>query len=92
VLTVEIKRETSNRLIRWTTIGNMSHKYRSPAYTSWYDCGQKCVEEYRVNDQLHREPTIGPAYTFWNRNGQKYSEECRIEGKLIRGKDFYDNS
>jgi len=84
VLTVEIKRETPDHFIQWSTIGDILHKYRSQAVTFWYQNGQKWYEECRVNGNLHRNPLEGPAVTFWYQNGQKSSEEYRVNGKQHR--------
>jgi len=61
----------------------MSKDKNSPIVTS-YPNGQKCVEEYWVDGQLHREPLEGPAYTFWYSNGQKYYEIYWVNGERHR--------
>jgi len=84
MLTIEIKRDTPHRFTQWTTIGNISHKYHGKAYTRWYNNGQKYSEEYWVNGEYHRNPTLGSAITVWHRNGQKSSEVYWVNGEYHR--------
>jgi len=84
VLTIEIRRDTPYRYIRWRTIENISHKYKAPAYTEWYKNGQKWYEEYRVNGVRHRDTKEGAAYTTWHDNGQKSYEEYMANGVRYR--------
>jgi len=84
MLTIEIKRETPYRFIRWLTIGNIAHKYRGTAITSWYGNGQKYVEVYQINGKRHRNPSEGPAIIYWHPDGQKWFEKYWTDGKLAR--------
>jgi len=91
MLTVEIKRDTPTRYIRWLTIGNVFHKYRSQVVTYWYENGQKYLEEYLVNGEYYREPLLGPAYTVWHKNGRKDYEEYYVDGKQVELEDYDAN-
>jgi len=92
MITIEIKKEDSIRLIRWKTIGNISHRYQGSTYIYWFASGQKSYELYLENGRLHRDPGEGPAYTSWNSDGQKKFDQYRVNGKLINLEDYDANN
>jgi antitoxin component YwqK of YwqJK toxin-antitoxin module len=77
MLTLEIRQP---RCIQWFTITNISHNLLGPAYTEWYENGQKICEEYYIHGKRYRDPNLGPAHTYWYSNGQKSYEDYYVNG------------
>jgi antitoxin component YwqK of YwqJK toxin-antitoxin module len=80
MLTLEIRKP---RWIQWCATNGFFHNLLIPAYTSWYKNGRKCCEVYYVNNEYHRDPTVGPAYTCRDSDGQKQSESYYVSGEWV---------
>jgi antitoxin component YwqK of YwqJK toxin-antitoxin module len=80
MLTLEIRKP---RCIQWRTTNGFCHNLLNPAYTAWYENGQKSCESYYVNNKYHRDPQLGPVYIGWHSNGQKYYEAYYVNGEQV---------
>jgi len=83
MLTIELWESVNSSYIEWVTTDYTHHRHHNVAEVMWHSNGQKWIEEYWVNGEPHRDPTLGPAVTSWHDDGQKEYEKYCVHGRKI---------
>jgi len=69
-------------------INGKRHREDGPAYQSWFENGQKWIEEWVLNDKYHR--VDGPSFQSWYKNGQKWIEKWYLNDKDYSREEWVD--